>query len=258
MKYLFIVVLAFCITIFSFSQGYSIESKSIIGIWLLDEGKGNIVNDSSVNGRHGEIKGDLKWVKGKYSNALSFPGQSGNYVFIPHDDGLSVKTFSITAWVNLVNKGQYQALVEKGEVNGDNRNFYLAVMPEGILYGGFKGQNGWNSIIADVIADEKWHHAAVTYDMKKILVYLDGKSYTKVAFGLEGGIDPLQNEAGVTFGATNVSGTEPVQGIIDEVGIFNQALSEEDIKSIMQNGLERGALSVKPIGKLATVWGNIK
>lgn len=79
-----------------------------------------------------------------------------------------------------------------------------------------------------------------------------------MAIGSEGGIDPLQNEADVTFGATNVSGTEPVQGIIDEIGIFNQALSEADIKSIMQNGLERAALSVKPIGKLATVWGNIK
>lgn len=97
MIYLFIVILTFCITIFSFSPVHSIDSKSIIGVWLLDEGKGNIVNDSSVNGRHGEIKGDLKWIKGKYSNALSFPGQSGNYVFIPYDDGLSVKTFSITA-----------------------------------------------------------------------------------------------------------------------------------------------------------------
>ncbi len=258
MKLLYIVILAFCINIFCFSSVYSIDSKSIVGIWLLDEGNGNIINDSSGNGRNGEIKGDLKWVKGKFKTALSFPGQSGNYVFIPHDNAFNVKTFSISAWVNLVNKSAYQALVEKGEVQGDVRNFYLAVTPEGILYGGFKGQNGWNSIIADVVADEKWHHAAVTYDMKKILVYLDGKPYTKVAIGSEGGIDPLQNEAGITFGATNVSGNEPAQGIIDEVGIFNQALSEADIKSIMQNGLEKTALSVKPISKLATTWGNIK
>jgi len=79
-----------------------------------------------------------------------------------------------------------------------------------------------------------------------------------MAIGVAGGVDPLQNEAGVTIGVTNINGGEPAQGIIDEVGIFNNALSEDDVKAIMQKGLEQTALMVEPSGKLASTWGNIK
>jgi len=253
---LFIVVLI--VTAIFATSCFAIEVEAILGLWLFDENKGNIVSDSSINGRNGTIKGDLKWVKGKFDSALQFPGQSGNYVMIPHDDGLNVKTFSVTAWVNLVNKGAYQALVEKSEVAGDVRNFYLAVTPEGQLYGGAKDKGGWNSIIADKITDEQWHHAAVAYDMKKILVYLDGKPFSKVAIGAEGGIEPLQNKGPIVIGTTNEAGNEPAQGIIDEVGVFNRGLTETEVKAIMQKGLKSSALAVNSAKKLTITWGNIK
>ena len=44
---------------------------------------------------------------------------------------------------------------------------------------------------------------------------------------------------------------------IDEVGIFNVALTQADINAIMTRGLE-DALSVSPSSKLATKWGDIK
>ncbi len=258
MRYSICFILVFLVFVTFAAQSYAIDPDSMLGIWLLDENDGNVVSDSSGNGRDGEIMGIPAWVKGKIGNGLEFPEQGDNQVVIAHDDALSVQTFSITAWVNLVNNGAYQALVEKGEIVGDVRNFYLAVTPEAILYGGFKGNNGWNSITADVVADEEWHHTAVTYDMKEILVYLDGKSYSDLSLGAEGGIEPLQNEAPITFGVTNTSGNEPAQGIIDEVGLFNKGLSEADIKSIMSNGLKQAALSVGHLVKLATTWGNVK
>jgi hypothetical protein len=46
-------------------------------------------------------------------------------------------------------------------------------------------------------------------------------------------------------------------GLIDEVAIFNVALSEDDIINIIDNGLE-GMLSVFDKEKLATTWANIK
>jgi hypothetical protein len=48
-------------------------------------------------------------------------------------------------------------------------------------------------------------------------------------------------------------------GAIDEVGIFNVILAEEDILDIMDNGLEAtGLLPVSPSGKLTSTWGFIK
>jgi hypothetical protein len=47
-------------------------------------------------------------------------------------------------------------------------------------------------------------------------------------------------------------------GVVDEVAIFNVVLSEDDINSIMLNGLENTITAVSPSGKLATTWGGIK
>lgn len=52
------------------------------------------------------------------------------------------------------------------------------------------------------------------------------------------------------YGATWNS---PFIGIIDEVAVFRAALSEDDIKSRMEN-----AFPVQPLGKLTTGWGRIK
>jgi hypothetical protein len=48
-----------------------------------------------------------------------------------------------------------------------------------------------------------------------------------------------------------------MNGLIDEVGIFNVALTEDDIKDIMNKGLE-GVTAVSPSGKLTTTWADMK
>ncbi len=47
-----------------------------------------------------------------------------------------------------------------------------------------------------------------------------------------------------------------IRGIIDEIAIFNKALSESEIKSVM-TGLAR-TFAVEPSGKLATTWATTK
>lgn len=57
-----------------------IDPKSIVGIWLFDEGKGKITEDLSGNGNDGEIV-EAKWVEGKGGKGLEFDGT--NHVRIP-------------------------------------------------------------------------------------------------------------------------------------------------------------------------------
>ena len=50
-------------------------------------------------------------------------------------------------------------------------------------------------------------------------------------------------------------------GIIDEVAIFNVALTEKNIQTVMESGLQKiisGQLAVGPSGKLTTFWGKIR
>lgn len=236
---------------------YAIDSNIIVGIWLFDGKKGNVVEDASANGHKGEIVGNVEWVEGKFGSALEF-GKGDSYVLIPHDESLNLKTFSITAWVNLIDLGAYAGIVEKFEVEGDIRSFYLDVNPDGILYGGFKGENGWNSCMSEKVTDENWHHVAVIYDMKKLLTYVDGDSFSDIAIGVEEGIEPLLTTASVFIGGPATGGCGPNQGIIDEVGIFNDALTSADVNNIMKNGLRQSVLAVEFSEKLALTWGSIK
>ncbi|MDP7279591.1 MAG: hypothetical protein QGG39_06875, partial [Candidatus Poribacteria bacterium] len=52
-----------------------INPESIVGIWLMDEGQGKSVTDSSRNGNNGKIVG-AKWTNGKLGKGLSFDGKS--------------------------------------------------------------------------------------------------------------------------------------------------------------------------------------
>ena len=53
---------------------------------------------------------------------------------------------------------------------------------------------------------------------------------------------------------------EYFNGLIDDIGIFNVALTEDDVRNIMKNGIGKaiGIAAVSPSAKLATTWSNIK
>ena len=63
-------------------------SADAIGVWLFDEGAGEIVKDVSGNGHHGEIVGEVAWSEGKFDNALEF---DGGHVLVPHEDVMNLR-----------------------------------------------------------------------------------------------------------------------------------------------------------------------
>jgi hypothetical protein len=73
-----------------------IKSSSIAGVWLLDDGQGNTVWDSSTNRNHGKFSDSkgIKWVEGKSGRALEFKGT--DYVIIKNTPLLELnETMSI-------------------------------------------------------------------------------------------------------------------------------------------------------------------
>jgi hypothetical protein len=54
------------------------------------------------------------------------------------------------------------------------------------------------------------------------------------------------------------SSSSQMEGLMDEVAIFNRALSEDEINQIMNGGLSQSVLAVGPADKLAVAWGTLK
>ncbi|MFQ6115021.1 MAG: LamG domain-containing protein [bacterium] len=236
------------ISLWFMDLGYAkIDPETCIGLWLFDEGEGDIAKDSSLNGNDGEFVQNPKWVDGKLGKALEFDG-AGSHVAVGDFAGYSDN-------VTIV------ALIKTSEASGWND---IIVGPCGdVIFAlkdsklNFAGQcanpiphNTWSKTSLD---DNKWHHVAGTYDGKEVSVYVDGE--------LE-----ASNPAGGSFtiGEKHIGsrddGQEAYNDLIDEVAIFNVALSADDIKAIAKSGLAvaLGMAAVSPTGKIAATWGSIK
>ena len=91
----------------------AIDPANVVGLWLFDEGNGNVATDASENGLDGEFEGKPKWVDGKFGKGLELDGK-GAYVQIPgHDNPNDAITVSI--WVKSLSPtwNQHGWMVEK-------------------------------------------------------------------------------------------------------------------------------------------------
>jgi len=206
-----------------------IPSDAIVGIWLFDEGTGEVAKDASGNGHDGEIKGGVKWVNGEFDGALSFPGEPESYVLIPNQDSLVLTTWSITAWVKLEKSGgQWQRILDKYGAPGSN--YGLGTDDTNVLFVSFThGARVWSELHAKTkVADGKWHHVAGTYDKKAVRAYVNG------IFDAELAATDIPNDVPepVRIGGGSA---DFAKGIIDDVGLFNVALSLEEINDIMKS-----------------------
>lgn len=228
-----------------------INLDACIGAWLFDENDGDEASDWSGKENHGEIT-NLDWAEGKFGSALDFDGASG-MVVIPDSESLNdVEEISILAWYFMrrgVTSGTWNALVGKNPYpNGYLMWIQIPSVPSGLVYAPGRFDNP--STVQ--INTDRWYHFAFTRDIDgKMKFYIDGE---------------VANESQSSSGAITVipgplaiGGQSPqiLDGIVDEVIIFNNILEKDDINRIMNSGLEM-ATAVSVEGKLATTWANVK
>ena len=76
-----------------------------------------------------------------------------------------------------------------------------------------------------------WHHIAGTFDGTTLKLYLDGKEAASAtsSFGIVSGPNPVGIGADLTYDAQNPNVPATFKGIIDNVRIYNKALSLEEL-----------------------------
>lgn len=250
-------LVAACLVFVGQSDAGSIDPETIVGTWLFDDDPNDGVQDSSGNGNDGEIIGDVEWVAdGKFGKGLLFPGEDENYVEVPHNESLDLTTFSFTAWVKIEPTGTYQSILIK-TADGSVENYSGYIMEgSGVFWtrftSGGAGQWGFQKWGVVTATDNEWHHVAGTYDMGSVKTYIDGSIEAEPEFDGEPDLSPGPLNLGDCPGYPYA-----VNGVMDDIGLFNVALSQDEIIDIMENGLTT-LLAVDPAGKLATIWGSIK
>jgi len=231
-------------------QGNTIDQKSFVARWLFDDVKGETAPDSSENGHDGKIKG-AELVDGKkFGNALNFTGDD----FL--DCGMKDYDFggaiTVALWLKHIG-GDYRGVINNGYWDAAGWEIRFGREDAGTRLGArINTDKGFFNVLDLHPSPNEWHHIALVYDGKTVNHYLDGSSGANG--DLTGNIKKVANP--VVIGH-NGKGSEWYSGLIDEVAIFKVALTKEDIKTIMDKGLEHaGAVDLS--GKLSTTWSTIK
>lgn len=223
-----------------------------------DEGQGKEVNDLSGRKHNGKIE-KAEWCNGKFGKALKFNG-TDSFVEVPFSDDLNItEGITLGAWVtaNVPFSPEW-----RGIINARKSTYGPYLLQTG---GAAKAEIGlyllgaWTWLrTASSLEPEVFHHVVGIYDLKNGLhIYFDGKPDDGAGSpGVKpGAIDANPNE-GIVIGHNYGLAGRWWDGIIDEVVIYNRALSEEEIAQLFKSPPVSAA--VEPRGKLAITWGQVK
>jgi len=232
----FLVVVGLC--------GSAWALDGIISHWRFDQGSGNIAYDS-VGTNDGTIYG-ATWTMGKIDGALSFDGVDDYVEVIDSDDSLDIEdNITIAAWVKLdyFNLHDHDFFVGKQPTGTSRTNYpgnyiFRTTPSNGYLH--FHHQTGtgdhqiskYSSTYG--IAAGEWHHCSVTLvEGGNVNFYIDGSPAGTVP---QLGTFGLLNDEPVRIG-TRKDEWSYFHGLLDEIVIFNRALSGQEIREIYHTGM---------------------
>ena len=189
------------------------------------------MTDASGNGNTGTINGATRIAGGKYGGALSFNGSS-NRVQINDSNSLDLTTgMTLEAWVMpTASQSGWRTVIQK-EVD----TYFLDASSNSArrpATGGTYGSTVTWIAGPNTIPVNSWTHLASTYDGANIRLYVNGTQVATVARTGSIAVSALP----VWIGGNNPYG-EYFNGVIDEVRIYNRALSVAEIQADMNTPL---------------------
>ena len=212
---------------FSTVPEIAVEDPTLVGWWTFDEGVGISAVDWSGNGNHGVMVGDIERTDGYHGDALAFDGSS--YVNCGTGATLNIRDeITIACWIKIASFTRtWEAILAKGD---DSYRLSRGPGDGDSIHFGCNGPTGGNLNGATVVTDNKWHHVALVYDGTNKINYIDGVEDARLAS--TGQINESSYE--LYIGANSQQAGRFLEGLVDDVRIYNRALSEEDLQAVMR------------------------
>lgn len=211
--------------------------SGMVAWWTLDEISGTSSLDLASFDNMGTHMNNPFPVAAKVLGGLQFSGK--NFVDVPHQSELNFGTgdFSFDAWIQTSNDVGVQHLVDKRVKNSGGIFGYLFYLVDGKLSLRLEDGTATDYVSPVFVADGMFHHIAITVsrnDQNGITFYLDGEP---TSFG-----DPtthqgsLDNRGILRIGAQSFVENYSFRGILDEIELFNRAITKDEVNSIYEAG----------------------
>ncbi|MEN6347530.1 MAG: LamG domain-containing protein [Armatimonadia bacterium] len=215
----------------------------LVGYWPLDEGQGDQV--TNVVGERGNLFGSTgngtlrqaTWGTGKLGGALHF-SKGGRGVLIGQMRELECdQAVTVAAWVSLEDAQQ------TGFVLNRERGYRLGLDPQGRGQVRFQlaldGKWAGNWLLSrSRLQPGRWYHLAAVYDGTQRRIYLDGQ------------LDAGAPATGTISRGDLVTVGQDFSGLIDEVRVWNRALSQEELARAMAEDASQVRAVLRPADAL--------
>jgi hypothetical protein len=216
-------------------------SSGLVGRWKLDDNSNDyVVLDSSGLGNNGMT---FPTDPAQYTSAMHIPGivGSGALNFNGSSQYVSVGSCGVTAtsatyaaWVNVTAFSSGYPAVVHSDVGANAQGIYQEATAGIILVAG-TGSGGVCELILSsnyfVYGAAGWHHVAGTIDGANYNLYLDGVNsgvpHSDFSYN-----NAIQNAIGVGYAGNCFNGA------IDDVRIYNRALSADEVLALYNNAPE--------------------
>jgi len=202
----------------------------LVGWWKFDDVSGEKAADSSGHGRNGTLKGGLSLdknsVPGKIDKALKLDGRDDYIEVTGYKGVMGTGPRTVAVWINTKNS--------RGEITSWGADDYGKMFILGFIRGriGITPSGGYLYINSEV-HDDAWHHVAVVVEdadlpnlHDNVKLYKDGTIADIHDIGL---LDlwPVNTGSGV-----DVRIGRRFNGIMDDLRIYDRALSEDEIRAL--------------------------
>lgn len=201
----------------------------LLGHWKMDEGAGDAVTDSSPHAHDGDVVGAC-WARGPFGSALHFDGQ-GDLVRIAQFRGLDgAEQMTLEAWVMWEEGGRYPNIVTGGRwspggflIFVTDRNCYFRMGTPGCSAA--DGTGKWGEVGVKLVNNfeiGRWYHLVVVFRRPELTSYVDGVKVDTARWDY-----PVGYSGDLIIGSWG--GDVSHRGLIDEVKLYNRALSAEEV-----------------------------
>jgi len=207
---------------------------SLMGYWSFNEGSGTVAADTSGHGNNGQLMNGPVWVPGRIAGALKFDG-ADDYVLVPHNAALlpTGNEVTVSVWINAQrhtgpNNATWQGILSKG----DNPRLYsLYTEASGVLHFSTGPSTGFvGTLSTGQVPLKEWVHIVAMVSGGQHVYYINGQP---AGTSGSGATLPANSNSPFNIGRSPDETDREFLGMIDDVRLYNRALTAAEIKKLI-------------------------
>jgi hypothetical protein len=224
-------LVCFCALAGGFGVAVASANQTPVAAYSFDAGEGETLEDVTGNEHDGAIEGASWFDNGKYGSALSFDGENDCVTIADAEDLRITEELTVEAWVKPSSPLSDDPVIYKDAWGNKAHALGIGIFeygkPEAFIG---EGEGEFESVVAPKALEANvWTHLAFTYDGAHMRLYVDGELVASQAQADA----PLAAPGDLKIGCSAWWWEEGFTGKIDEVRIYDRALSQAEVQNTM-------------------------